>query len=327
MRKQSDLYLSSGEVNPLNFWRVNSSADPCYEDRTRKEEVMENLRSLYDHSDYGEAYDAMARHVSVMSGLDRIIFEDCELVSGKVAGPHLNLKPYPHWLCPEYINRKIGCDLREASDLLDCWVIMDPTQEMVETFISWVKVRGMDKALPYFESLAMALAEVENIDPDDVTEADEPEYEAPDLYRYHIVGEYEEDEDEVKPWMELQPAWYQSLIKKVQHCHDLDCMASLGREVYQRNLNRGQAGVFWTEYNLQKARLERDINLGPVARSMIQRIARANGNLASLGAWLYKVQQGQVKMATPPDKHEWTLIWKAYQEQKLQHNPEQLSLY
>jgi len=55
---------------------------------------------------------------------------------------------------------------------------------------------------------------------------------------------------------------------------------AMGREVYNRSLNGGQAGVFWTEYNLQKSKLERDIKLGPVARSMIQRIAKANGNLA-----------------------------------------------
>jgi hypothetical protein len=295
-------------------------------DRIRKEELMETLRSLYDHSDYGEAYDAMARHVSEMSGLDRIIFEDCDLVSGKVVAPHLNLTPYPHWLCLEYVARKIGCDFQEAANLLDCWLMLDPTHEMVETFISWVKIRGVEKALPYFERLAMALAEVENIDPDDVTESDEPEYETPDLYRYHTVGEYEEDEEE-KPWMELQPQWYQSLIRKLQNCMDLDNLASMGRDVYQRELNRGQASVFWYEYHRQKATLEGNIKLGPVARSMIQRIAKANGNLASLGAWLYKVQQGQVKVANPPEKHEWTVIWKTYHEQKLDHNPAQLSLY
>jgi len=119
--------------------------------------------------------------------------------------------------------------------------MLDPTQEMVETFISWVKAKGVEKALPYFEKLAMALAEVENIDPDDVTESDEPEYEAPDLYRYHTIGEYEEDEDEDKPWMELQPGWYQSLIKKLRECNDLDSLGRYGKEVYQRNLNRARS--------------------------------------------------------------------------------------
>ncbi|MBW2026574.1 MAG: hypothetical protein JRI90_14575 [Deltaproteobacteria bacterium] len=300
MSHRSDLHLSPGELN--------TSADPREGIAQRKEEVMENLTGLFDHSDYGEAYDAMARHVSDMSNLDRIIFEDCDLSAGKVVAPHMNLKPYPHWLCPEYIARKIGCGLKEAADLLDCWVILDPTHEMIETFISWVKARGVEKALAYFEKLAMALAEVENMDPDDVTESPEPAYDAPDLYRYHIVGEYD---DEDKTWIELQPGWYQALVKKVQTCKDLDSLAALGKETYQLNLSRSQAGVFWTEYNIRKLRLESKIELGPTARAFIQRITRANGNLASLGAWLYKAQQGEIKVSNPPEKHEWTVIWKA----------------
>ena len=168
--------------------------------------------TIYDHSNYGEAYDAMARHVSDMSGLDRIIFEDCNLSAGRVVAPHMNMKAYPHWLCPEYIVRKIGCELQEAADLLDCWVMLDPTQEMIETFLSWVKARGVEKALAYFEKLAMALAEVENIDPDDVTEDPEPGYEAPDPYRYHVVGEYPEDDQ--KAWLHNQPRWFKNLIAK-----------------------------------------------------------------------------------------------------------------
>jgi len=285
---------------------------------------MENLRCLFDHSDYGEAYDAMARHVSDMSGLDRIIFEDCDLSAGKVVAPHMNLKPYPHWLCPEYIARKIGCRLKEAADLLDCWVILDPTHEMIETFISWVKAKGVEKALAYFEKLAMALAEVENMDPDDVTEPPEPAYDSPDLYRYHTVGEYEDDD---KVWLELQPGWYQALVKKVQKCKDLDSLAALGKETYQLKLSRGQAGVFWTEYNIRKSTLESKIKLGPTARAFIQRITRANGNLASLGAWLYKAQQGEIKVANPPEKHEWTVIWKTYQQRRQEHDPNQLQLF
>ena len=64
-------------------------------------------------------------------------------------------------------------------------------------------------------------------------------------------------------------------------------------------MTKDQAGVFWTEYNIQKARLESKIKLGPVARIFIKRIAKANGNLASLGAYLYKVQKGRSKARSP----------------------------
>ena len=278
---------------------------------------METLRSLYDHSDYGEAYDAMARHVSEMSGLERIIFEDCELVGGKVVAPHVNLTAYPHWLCPEYIAKRIGCDTRQATNLLDCWVILDATREMIETFITWVKSRGVEKALPYFEKLALALAEVENIDPDDVTESEDPIYEAPDLYRYHLVGVYE-DEDNTH-WIDQQPAWYRKLIAQVKRLRSLDELARIGKETYQIDLSRDRAGVFWTEYNLAKQKLEAQVDLGPTAQTFIQKITSANGNLAAVGAFLYKVQQGRVKVSDPPQKHEWTAIWKTYRETREVH--------
>ena len=280
--------------------------------------------ALFDHCQYGEAFDGMARHVSEMSALDRIVFEDCDLVAGKVVAPHPNLKAYPHWLCPEYIAGRIGCDLPDAANLLDCWVILDATQDMIETFIRWTKARGVDKALAYFEKLAMALAELENIDPEDAMESDQPQYEAPDPYRYHTIGDYPDDDH--TPWIKTQPRWFRNLVGRVRSCRDLVALARLGREGYQLDLSKTQAGVFWTEYNIKKAKLEGMIKLGPTARAFIARISKANGNLASLGAWLYKVQQGKAKVANPPCKHEWTLIWQAYHQRKAQHET-QASLF
>ncbi|MBN1850690.1 MAG: hypothetical protein JW932_19120 [Deltaproteobacteria bacterium] len=337
MKTQSDLNLS--------FYEIKSFADPQTGDRIRKEAFMNHESALFIHDnrlwmevckengwpvddeviDYGESFEGMARHVSAMSGLERIIFEDCDFVAGKVTAPHMNLKAYPHWLCPEYIAKKTGCGLKDASDLVECWVVLDPTWKMVECFISWVASKGIDKALPYFERLAMALAEVENIDVDDVTESEEPQYTGQDLYAYHPVGEY--PDDDCTTWVERQPSWYQELIRKVKECNDLDQVSALGKEVYERDLNQYQAGVFWTEYNIVKRRIEDGIKLGPVSRSFIQRIAKANGNLASLGAWLYKVQQGLVKISNPPSRHEWTVIWKSYQQHKMGHDSNQLSLY
>jgi hypothetical protein len=268
---------------------------------------------------YGEGWEGMAEHVHDMSALDRIIFEECEPSETKVMAPHLNLKAYPHWLCPEYIAPRIGCDLHEAANLLDCWVMLDPTQQMVETFIAWTKARGVESSLRYFEKLALALAEVENIDVDDATETEDVDYAAPDLYRYHVLGE---DESKAEtPWIECQPKWYRTLIDQVRNCTDLDALAALGKAVYDRQLTHGQAGVFWTEYNLRKSALEKAVRPGPVARVFIEKIARANGNLASLGAWLYKVQQGRIAVRNVPRKHEWTVIWKAYQRRKQEHGP------
>jgi len=122
-------------------------------------------------------------------------------------------------------------------------------------------------------------------------------------------------------WEALQPGWYRRLLTRLRSLDNLDNLSELGKEVHagQPALSRDQAGVFWTEYNRAKARLESKIKLGRTARAFIKRIIKADGNLASLGAWLYKVQQGRVKVCNPPQDREWTLIWKAYHDVKEVH--------
>jgi len=273
-----------------------------------------------DPAAYGEGWEGMAQHIHDMSNLERIIFEDCEVSDDKVLAPHPNLKPYPHWLCPEYIARKIGCDLHDAANLLDCWVMLDPTQKMVETFISWAKARSIESSLAYFEKLALALAEVENIDPEDATESEDVQYQAPDEYRYHVIGDDAEDET---PWLKRQCPWYQALVQSVRNCTDLDQLLALGKATYNLKLLHGMAGVFWTEYNIRKKALTPELHIGPVAQVFINKIAGSNGNLASLGAWLYKVQQGRIRVHNAPKGQEWTPIWAAYAEAKSQHNREE----
>ena len=303
---QSDHYLSSSEIH-FPFAEKNFA---------RKEviEMQEDLRSLYDHSDYGEAFDGMAKHVSDMSMLERQIFEDCDLVDGKVCAPHQNHTPFPFWMSTDYIAKKCNCTFREARDLLDCWMMLDPTHEMVETFIRWTKVRGVDKALSYFQKLALALAEVENIDPEDVTENPEPEYHAPDEYAYHVIGEYPEDEE--PEWLDAQPVWFKNLIAKVKAIKDLETLSELGKAAYQMDMTKDQSGVFWTEYNIQKSKLESEIqrNLSTTARVFIQKIRKANGNLKSLGVYLYKIQHGDIKVQNPPTQYEWKIIWNEYRK-------------
>ena len=101
---QSDHYLSSSEIH-FPFAEKNFA---------RKEviEMQEDLRSLYDHSDYGEAFDGMAKHVSDMSQLERQIFEDCDLVDGKVCAPHQNHTPFPFWMSTDYIAKRCNCSYK-----------------------------------------------------------------------------------------------------------------------------------------------------------------------------------------------------------------------
>jgi len=300
--------------------------------------------SLFSHEDYGEGYLAMAFHVRDMNQLDRQIFEDCTVADGAVVAPHLNVKSRcPVHLRPEILQKRIGCTFHQAVSLADAWSIIEATPKMVKAFITWIKAKGIEESIAYFEQLAMKLAEVEvSWDhaaavslPDDGVDgvddsldlsgdADEayPE-EIPDLYAYHVIGYDELTEAMDLTWEERQPRSYKSLLTKVRDMNDLDALRDLGKKVYALGLSRDQAGVFWYEYRKTERQIMAEIgkSLSVSARRLLHQVRNANGNLAALGARLFKIQRGAVKMADPPAKHEWIVIWAAYHDRQAALQP------
>jgi len=89
------------------------------------------------------------------------------------------------------------------------------------------------------------------------------------------------------------------------------------------DLARDRAGVFWYEYGRSRNRLMARIRkgIGGSARHLLKRIRNANGDLAALGAMLYRIQQGAVKLSDPPAKHEWIVIWAAYHDRQAALRP------
>ena len=295
--------------------------------------------ALFNHEDYGEAYLGMAFHVRDMSQLDRMIFEDCAIADGAVVAPHLNVKSRcPVHLQPEILQRRIGCAFHQAVALADAWSIIEATPKMVDAFIGCVKAKGIEAGVAYFEHIAMKLAEVEvswdheAAEPlqtdadDDADDGFEPSgdpdeayrEEIPDLYAYHVIGYDELAEAMDLTWEERQPRSYKGLLRKVRCIADLDALRDLGKRVYALDLARDQAGVFWYEYRKTERRIMAEIgkSLSISARRLLHQVRNANGNLAALGARLFKIQRGDVKMADPPRKHEWIVIWEAYHDQQ-----------
>ena len=45
-------------------------------------------------------------------------------------------------------------------------------------------------------------------------------------------------------------------------------------------------------------------------------IRNTNGRLSAVGALMYKIQHGAVKIADPLSDSEWSILWDAYHEQK-----------
>ena len=307
---------------------------------------------LFNHEEFGEAYLGMAFHVRDMSQLDRIIFEDCTVADGAVVAPHLNVKSRcPVHLRPEILQKRIGCTFHQAVSLADAWSIIEATAKMVDAFIVGIKVKGIEAGIAYFEHLAMELAEVEvswehevgESLPDDggdddhggigdgagddfdlTGNADEAyQEEIPDLFAYHAIGYDELAEAMDLTWEERQSQSYRSLLTKVRGMNDLDALRDLGKKVYALGLSRDQAGVFWYEYRKAEQRIMAEIgkSLSISARRLLHQVRNANGNLAALGARLFKIQRDVIKMADSPRKHEWIIIWAAYHDRQAALRP------
>jgi hypothetical protein len=102
-----------------------------------------------------------------LAPLDRQVFEDCRQVQGKVVGRHEAVVRTPWYLTSQYLSRKLGCPVAQAAQLADSFAILDADAAMVDTFLGWVKARGLEAGLTYFSQLATAAAEAESVDPDD----------------------------------------------------------------------------------------------------------------------------------------------------------------
>ena len=306
---------------------------------------------LFNHEEFGEAYLGMAFHVRDMSQLDRIIFEDCTVADGAVVAPHLNVKSRcPVHLRPEIIQKRIGCTFHQAVALADAWSIIEATAKMVNEFIVGIKAKGIEESIAYFDRLAMELAEVEvswepeavESLPDDsdddhggINDGAGDDFELsgdgddayrediPDLYAYHVIGHDELTEAMELTWEERQSRSYRSMLTKVRGMNDLDVLRDLGKKVYALGLSRDQAGVFWYEYRKSERQIMEEIgkSLSVSARRLLHQVRNANGNLATLGARLFKIQRGAVKMADPPRKHEWIVIWAAYHDRQAALRP------
>jgi len=275
------------------------------------------------------------------------------VADGAVVAPHLNVKSRcPVHLRPEILLRRIGCTFHQAVSLADAWSIIEATAKMVNEFIVGIKAKGIEESIAYFERLAMELAEVEvswdheagESLPDDGGDDDDHggigdgagddfdlsgdgddayREEIPDLYAYHVIGYDELAEAMELTWEERQSRSYRSLLTKVRGMNDLDALRDLGKKVYAFGLSRDQAGVFWYEYRKSEQRIMTEIgkSLSLPARQLLRQIQNANGNLAALGARLFKIQRGAFKMADLPRKHEWIIIWAAYHDRQAALRP------
>jgi len=131
---------------------------------------------------------------------------------------------------------------------------------------------------------------------------------------YHVLDDFNPSEE--KPWLERQPKSFLNKLAQIKSCKTLKDLSNLAKESYSNNdFSRAQAGVFWTEYNSQKHKLEPK-HLGATARSWLTKIIQSNGHLGSFGVFLHKVQEGTIKVTPAPTQEEWGVIWDTYKRRK-----------
>jgi hypothetical protein len=262
---------------------------------------------------YGEGWEAMAKHVHDVKPLDRIIFEDCVESGGSVLAPHLNTNDIPYYRRPETIARNCDCSLEHATDLCQFWSTIGNTRELVKEFIQWVKAKGIAPALKYFGHLAAQLSAAECVSPEEFIESFQSDPVAPNTYRYHPVGEREEELD----YYEVAPAWMKHFLSLIAQSTTLEGLKKLGSRVYSHSLGK-HTGTFWMHYNMRKAELTPELSrkAGEII-GFIEK-CRTRFRLGKYGKRLYELQNelpipgAELAIA----ETDWSPIWEAYKEKK-----------
>ena len=230
------------DINDLSLFEVDNRnyVEMCEEFGMPAPEVIVS---------YGEGYEAMGKHVAEMSGLNRIIFQECRVSGGKVVAPHENVEAsFPYWFSPRWISRKLKCSLRDAATLGDCWSILDATKEMVDTFIKWT-FNKFPEGFAYFQELASKVAEAEVLDPEDALYPEDKEV-VKDHIAFHVIGDYGKP---VESWLSKQSPGFMRVFSRIKNC-PFSKLKELGKDLYKNppKFSNICLSVLWTEYGIRK---------------------------------------------------------------------------
>ncbi|MBI4611394.1 MAG: DNA-processing protein DprA [Candidatus Rokubacteria bacterium] len=136
-------------------------------------------------------------------------------------------------------------------------------------------------------------------------EADDEAAELPSCPRCGVADTWEAHQDQA----------FRALIAEIEGCASLAELAALGKRLYALRLSHDQAGVAWSHYQIQKAKLEVALTPGFLANALLRDVIHADTRvLPRLGAWLYRRQRVKGSALSSP---EWRRIWQAYQARRL----------
>jgi hypothetical protein len=302
--------------------------------------ALRSLRAIFLVPDSGSpVHDTMA-HIAALGHGDRLWFERCEVVGGKVLAPHENATDgKPAALSIPVLRRRFGCDARAAFEYGELLLALEADRQVIAAYAERVEREGIDAVCRELRDLVVELDLVEGgedpveeaaeLPAEGTEDADSDERESdppvadtsvPVAIGYHVVGDLFEIDAEPS-WEARQPDGYRTLLERIARAATQDGLSAIARHIRSLTLTQDQGAVAWTAWRIRRAHLEASLPIGSVARGILARIGSANGTdrgLARLGTWLYRAQRtASLKLAA----HEWRAIWTAYRQRRSRQAP------
>jgi hypothetical protein len=232
--------------------------------------ALRSLREIFLVPDSGSPVHDTMRHTAALSQGDRLWFERCEVVGGKVLAPHENATDgKPTALSIPAVRRRFGCDARAAFEYGELLLALEADRRVITAYADRVKRDGIEAVCRELRDLVVELDLVEGGE-DPVDEADELPAEGteaadpdgggsggesgvPGAIGYHVVGDLFEAGEAESSWEAEQPEWYQALLERIARAATQEALAAIARDIRSLALTRDQAAVAWTNWRMWPA--------------------------------------------------------------------------
>ena len=307
--------------------------------------------ALFDDSHHGEAGVGMMTHNAAMSQLNRMISEQGQCAGGQVYIQHPNDDLLKFEQRIDVLARRIEkycmvtCNADEsvevASELMAYWDILYLPRNLREEYIKMIQKKGQNpewdvwNAVKFFRELALPLAEVENIDPDDLIESGK---EIALVNREGVANEYlhplTENDNGVIPnprvtsshqigiptgkveydWIEGQDKRFKLVYHSMLNSKSAKDLSQVARKAYPLNFKGKQAQVIWDLHRARKANFDAQLSSDAKAVITCIRAMSESRRLLRAGKAFFHFQNGSTLLRIP--KEQWANVWNAYHARK-----------
>src|SRR5574341_50822 len=194
--------------------------------------ALRSLRAIFLVPDSGSPVHDTMTHIAALGQGDRLWFERCEVVGGKVLAPHENATDgKPAALSVPVLRRQFGCDAQVAFEYGELLLALEADRQVIAAYAERVEREGIEAVCRELRDLVVELDLVEGGE-DPVDEAaelpaegtevadtfdgeSEGDASVPGAIGYHVVGDLFEAEDSEESWEGKQPDGYRTLLDRI----------------------------------------------------------------------------------------------------------------